>query len=406
MSKPLDPFARYGLSHLVNASGTETVFGASPVSPEVVAAMAAILPHSVDMAELQTAASRVIARVTGAEAGFVTGCSSAGIVIAAAASMTGLDLGCIERLPDTTGMRNEVLIQKGHVVNYGSSITGDLRLSGARVIEIGAAAEAGLYQLEAALSANTAAAVYVISHHCVQTGMIALAPFAAACHDAGVPVIVDAAAEYGWRGFLEAGADLVIFSAQKAIGGPTAGVIAGRRELVRACYAQQRGIGRPLKAGKEAVMGTIAALERWASLDHGAVEAAVEARAQLALSRLAELPGLRASVVRDETGNPFSRVFLALDAAATGLAAHDLARALARGAPRILLRSLYADRGILQMDIRRMDDATLEMVCGRIAAVLRSPPVPAPAAAPADQSAAAVLRWLAEESVPHGARVD
>lgn len=402
MSEPPDLFARHGLSHLLNASGTETVFGASPVSAEVVAAIAAILPHSVDMAELQAAASRVIARVTGAEAGFVTGCSSAGIVIAAAACMTGLDLGRIEQLPDTTGMRNEVVIQKGHVVNYGSLITGDLRLSGAHVIEFGAAAESGLYQLEAVLSANTAAAVYVVSHHCVQTGMIPFAPFAAACREAGVPVIVDAAAEYGWRGFLADGADLVIFSAQKAIGGPTAGVVAGRRDLVRACYAQQRGIGRPMKAGKEAVVGAIAALERWAALDHAALEAAEEMRARAAAAKLAGLPGLQAAVVRDETGNPFSRVIISVDPDAAGLTAHDLGRALVRGEPRILLRSLYADRGILQLDVRRMDEATVEMVCARIAAALEawpaaSSPLGAPLATPSDQSAASVLGWLANE---------
>jgi L-seryl-tRNA(Ser) seleniumtransferase len=189
----------------------------------------------------------------------------------------------------------------------------------------------------------------------------------------------------------------VIFSAQKAIGGPTAGIVAGGRDLVRACYAQQRGIGRPLKAGKEAVMGAIAALERWAALDHAALEAAVEARARAGAAKLAGLPGLKASVVRDETGNPFSRVIITVDPAAAGLAAHDLARALARTEPRILLRSLYADCGILQMDVRRMDEATLEMICARIAAVLQSPPAAVPLAAPADRSAAAVLRWLADE---------
>ena len=132
-------------------SGTETVFGASPVSPEVIEAIAGILPHSVDMAELQRLASRMIAEATGAEAGFVTGCTSASIVISAAACMTGLDLGRIEQLPDTAGMKNEIVIQKGHVVNYGSTISGDLRLAGAKVIEFGAATETGVYQLEAAL---------------------------------------------------------------------------------------------------------------------------------------------------------------------------------------------------------------------------------------------------------------
>jgi uncharacterized pyridoxal phosphate-dependent enzyme len=395
MSKAPDPFARYGLARLINASGTETVFGASPVGPEVISAIGAILAHSVDMAELQAAASHIIARVTGAEAGFVTGCTSASIVIAAAACMTGLDLGRIERLPDSTGLRNEVVIQKGHVVNYGSSISGDLRLSGARVIEFGAAAETGAYQLKAAISANTAAAVFVISHHCVATGMIRLAEFAIACHEVGVPVIVDAAAEYDWSGILSAGADLLLFSAQKALGGPTAGIVAGRRDLVRACYAQQRGVGRPMKAGKEAVMGVISALERWESLDHARIEAFVEEKARIAKSRLADLPGLDVRVMRDETGNPFSRVVLAVDPDRAGISAYALSAALAVGTPRIVLRNLYADQGILQMDVRRLDEPTLELVCDRIMATLKerrggSDSMPTPA----DRAAKAVLGWL------------
>lgn len=88
-----------GLTRLINASGTETVFGASPVSPEVTRAIAAILPHAVDMAELQRLASRTIAEATGAQAGCITGCTSASIAIAAAACMTGLDLAKIEQLP-------------------------------------------------------------------------------------------------------------------------------------------------------------------------------------------------------------------------------------------------------------------------------------------------------------------
>jgi D-glucosaminate-6-phosphate ammonia-lyase len=397
MSNGTDPFARYGLARLINASGTETVFGASPVSPEVISAISAILPHSVDMAELQAVASRVIAQVTGAEAGFVTGCTSASIVIAAAACMTGLDLGRIERLPDSAGFRNELVIQKGHVVNYGSTISGDLRLSGAKVIEFGAAAETGVYQLRAAISPNTAAAVYVISHHCVATGMIGLAEFVKTCREAGVPVIVDAAAEYDWSGILSTGADLLLFSAQKAMAGPTAGIVAGRRDLVRACYAQQRGIGRPMKAGKEAVMGAISALERWESLDAAEIEASVEARAQAAKTLLAGYAGLDVRVQRDETGNPFSRVILAVDPKRAGLTAHALGAALAAGTPRIMLRSLYADQGILQMDVRRLDQPTLELVCARVIAALKAPrSVTGRPPTPADRAAEAVLSWLEE----------
>jgi L-seryl-tRNA(Ser) seleniumtransferase len=393
-----DVISELGLTRLINVSGTETVFGASPVSAEVVQAIAGILPHSVDIAELQRVASRTIAEATGAEAGCVTGCTSASIAIAAAACMTGLDLARIERLPDSSGMKNEILIQKGHVVNYGSTITGDLRLPGARVVEFGAAIESGGYQLEAALSEATAAAFYVVSHHAAPSGMIPLPQFIEICHGRGVPVVVDAAAEYGWRELIAAGADLVLFSAQKALGGPTAGVIAGRRDLVRACYAQQRGIGRPMKAGKEAIVGAIAALRRWMALDHAHEGSEVAARAAALVRRLSGIPGVQPAAVADETGNPFVRVHLSIDAAAAGFTAHGLDAALAGMRPRVIVRSLLADRGILQIDVRRLDAAGLDFVCERllagVAAARGAMTMPVP---PPDRAAAATLAWPAEE---------
>jgi len=390
-----DMIEELGLTRLVNISGTETIFGASPVAQEVIEAMAGILPHSVDMAELQGVASRVIAEATGAEAGFVTGCTSASIVISAAACMTGLDLGRIERLPDISGMKHEIALQKGHVVNYGSNISGDLRLAGAKVIEFGAATETEVYQLEAALGEKTAAAVYVISHHTTPTGMIPLPEFIETCHARAVPVIVDAAAEYGWGELINSGSDLVLFSVQKALGGPTAGIIAGRRDLVRAAYAQNRGVGRPMKAGKEAVVGAIEALRRWMRLDHAEIARAVDLRADELAKRLSGIPGLVAARVPDETGNPFSRVHLTIDPKRAGFSARDLDVALSRLRPRIIVRTLLAERGVLMIDVRRLDATGLGPICssliGAIEAARASPPLPP---APCDGAAAAVLGWL------------
>ncbi|HSI42100.1 MAG TPA: aminotransferase class V-fold PLP-dependent enzyme [Xanthobacteraceae bacterium] len=361
-----DLLARYGLSPLLNASGTETVFGASPVHADIIEAVAAILAVSVDMAEVQALASRVIAGVTGAQAGYVTNCSSASIVIAAAAAMTGDDPGRAERLPDTQGLRNEIVLLKGHVVDYGALITSDIRLSGALPVEIGAAFDAAPYQLRAALGPRTAAALYVVSHHTAQSGMIPLKDFIREAHAAGVPVIVDAAAEYGWPDLIAAGADLVLFSAQKALGGPTAGIIAGRADLVAACAAQRYGVGRPMKAGKEAVVGAIAALERWSRRDEAAEQAAVLARAEKLAGLLQHMPGIAPSIVADETGNPFSRVVLKVAQAEAGGDAAALARTIALGAPRIIVRDLLADRGLLQIDVRRLDDDSLALLAARI----------------------------------------
>src|SRR5207249_10567894 len=147
---------------------------------------------------LQAAASRSIADATGAEAGCVTACVAAGITLGVAACMTGIEMARIEQLPDARGMKNEVLLQKGHNVNFGASVSQMIALSGARVLEVGNATSCGAYQLRGAIGPQTAAAVYVVSHHTVQSGLIDLSTFCATCHDAGVPVIVDAASEYNY----------------------------------------------------------------------------------------------------------------------------------------------------------------------------------------------------------------
>jgi L-seryl-tRNA(Ser) seleniumtransferase len=358
-----DIFAKYELRRIINCSGTETVKGASPVAPEVVEAIAALIPFSVEMAELQSVASQVIAKATGAEAGFVTGCSSAGIAVGIGACMTGCDLKRVEQLPDTAGMKNEVILQKGHDVNYGCTIHQNIRMTGAKVVEIGCATECGAYHLRNAIGERTAAALYVISHHTVQTGLIDLAAFVEVCHDRGVPVIVDGAAEPNFRDFVAAGADLVVISGQKPIGGITCGILAGRKELIRACLYQERGIGRPMKTGKEGVISAIAALERWMTLDHIATRKSLAGRLEKARVQLAGVAGMTASIEEDSTSRLFSRLRVDVDPAKAGLTAFELAQALWDETPSIFVRSLYADQGFLQIDLRRVDDETAAWVC-------------------------------------------
>jgi L-seryl-tRNA(Ser) seleniumtransferase len=122
--------------------------------------------------------------------------------------MTGADLAAVERLPDTTGLKNEVVILAGHMVSYGAPVEQAIRLAGARVVPVGQATSVHAYQLAGAVGERTAAAVYVVSHHTVQYRMPPLAEFAEIAHARGVPVIVDAASEYDLPGQLAAGADL------------------------------------------------------------------------------------------------------------------------------------------------------------------------------------------------------
>ena len=391
-------FDRFGIRRVINASGTETVHGASRASERVVAAVAAVLPHWIEMAELQRAASEVIVKTTGAEAGFVTGCTAAGISVAVAAAMTGADLGRVERLPDTTGMKNRVILQKGHEVNYGATVTQMIRMTGAVPVEIGTATGCAAYQLEAAIDERTAAAVFVLSHHTVQSGLMNLKTFAAVCKAKAVPVIVDAAAEYDWPGMLKDGATAVIFSAQKAPAGTTAGVIAGEREFIRACYHQERGIGRPLKAGKENVAGAIAALDQWLQVDHKAIRKAEAARLDRAEGLLQNVKGLRLEREPDPPGNPFERLMLNVDPRVARISAFQLGQQLAAGKPKIVLRSLHTDRGYLLLDVRRIDDAELDLVVGRIREILATVPADSTPVAPppgGDLTRQGMARWLA-----------
>jgi L-seryl-tRNA(Ser) seleniumtransferase len=359
--------ARLGVRPVINVSGTMTALGASIVVPEAVEAVAAILSQFVEIDDLQRKASAAIARLCQTEAGFVTASCSAGITLAVAGAMTGSDLAAVERLPDTTGLKNEVAILAGHMVSYGAPVEQAIRLAGARVIPVGQATSAHGYQLAGAIGERTAAAVYVVSHHTVQYGMLPLAEFAQLAHAGGVPVIVDAASEYDLTGFLAAGADIALYSSHKFLGGPTAGIVAGRRDLVRAAFLQNAGIGRGMKVGKEGIAGTIAALEAWERRDHAAVRSREAAALDLWQATLDGRPGVAAAVVADPTDNPLDRLQVSVDPAAAHITAWDLADRLAAGARPVIVRDHEIEHGYFLMDPCNLHAGEETIVAARLA---------------------------------------
>jgi len=309
------------------------------VSPDVIQAMASVLPKFVDMVELQRNACRVIQRVIGSEAGFISACSASGITVAVAACMTGANMAKVEQLPDTSGLKDEVVLQRGHSIWFGGSIPQMVRISGAKVVEIGDATRAGAYQMEGTISERTAAALYVVSHHTVQYGLINLETFSHVAHSHNVPVIVDAASESNMRVFFERGADLVCYSGHKFLAGPTSGIVAGRADLIEAClFHQYHGIGRAMKVGKESIVGAVAALERWEQLDHVSILAEQDAILDVFIDGLSGLPGLTLTLEPDPTESPTKRVKMIVDASVVGLEAFEIADELKSGDPAIYVR--------------------------------------------------------------------
>ena len=370
-----DVYEEYHLRRVINASGTLTTYGQSAIAPRAVAAMQEVSSLFFEMNVLHARASELIAELSGAEPGFVTSCASAGITLGIAACMTGTDPAKIAQLPDTTGMKNEVILQLGHAVDYGAPVTQGVRLSGAQVKYVGTINGTSRNLLEASFGPNTVAAMYVISHHTAQFGCVPLEAFVEIAHAAGVPVVVDMAAEeHMLAKVIATGADIVVSSGHKHFRAPTSGVMAGKMALMQAAYAQNRGIGRGMKIGKEGIVGLMTALDEWAKGSYREAQEAEKQRMQRMVERLGGLPGLRATVEWPAPDPfPIMRTKITVDPAAAGLTAMALTQLLAEGEPTVRVRAHHAEEGYFLIDPFNLSDADAEFICQRIIEIMQQP---------------------------------
>ncbi len=351
----MDPYQKLHVTPVINASGMMTALGGSTITPEVAAAMGHAGQRQVEIDTLQRHAGAEIARLLGTEDAMVTAGAAAGIALMVAGLVAGTDITRVERLPDPGDSPNEIVVQSGHLVNFGAPVQQMIALGGGRAHAIGSANHVRESHLTGAVSQRTAGALYVQSHHSVQKGMLSLKRFVTLCQERGVPVILDAAAEEDLRAFAGSGVDMVTFSGGKAIGGPSSGIIAGRGDLVEACRAQLSGIGRPMKVGKEAIIGLVTALDAYMNRDMTAVRAEQQATVDFLMRSFGEIPGVRCQELEDEAGRGIHRAAIELPADR----AADLARFLQNGSPAIYPRGHLINVGIVAFDPRplTLDDA-------------------------------------------------
>lgn len=370
----MDLFEKHGVRRVINACGKMTHLGGAIVLPEIVDVVTDAMQRFFVLDEIQATAGRVIAEATGAESGCVTACTSAGLTLGVAACMTGTDLAKVWQLPDASGLPSRVLIQKGHCVNYGAPITQSIRLAGAAVTEMGVVNRCTPEEIRHELAKGDVACVMAVeSHHTVQYGWVKLPDVIALAHEFDVPVVVDGAAQdQRLREIIGYGADLVVTSAHKYLSSTTAGVVAGRRDLVDAVYLQNRGIGRGMKAGKEAIFGVIAALEFRMQQDMPGWTAEQDRRVQKIIDALSDISGLTLSIDPDPNGCPFSRARLTLDARVTGHTAATLAAALIEGDPTVVPRAHHTDEGYINLDAIEMTDEEIEFTCDKVRRILTS----------------------------------
>jgi L-seryl-tRNA(Ser) seleniumtransferase len=332
-----------GIRPVINAWGTVTVMGGSTLPAEVTAAMAEAAQHYVPIQELQQAAGQYIARRLGVEAAFICSGAAAGLTLAAAACMAGCNPAYRAQLPNTEGLKNEIVVFRSMRSRYDQA----LRVSGARLVEIGVPRSAEAWELEAALSAQAAAICYVAEDEYLMP--LPLETIVQVAHQRDVPVIVDAAAElppveHLWS-YTRRGADLTIFSGGKDIRGPQAtGLIVGRQRLIEACAfhsSPNHSVGRGMKVGKEEVMGFVTALDLYVAQDFEQEMARWEAQVAYIVNSLSTLPGVTAR--RVYPGEPgiqpiwIPRAYVNWTPAVTSSRPEELKDKLMQGEPRVVV---------------------------------------------------------------------
>lgn len=357
-----------GLTEIINASGRMTALGVSTPRAATLEAMASAGENFVVLEELMQYADREISKYTGAEASCPTACASAGIAISVAATIAKDNLLQIETLPvSLPGARNEIVLQKGHAVNFGAPIETMIRIGGGLPVLAGQANKVKREHVIASITEKTAALFYVKSHHCVQKGMLSVEAMAEIAHAHQLPLIVDAAAEEDLTRYYQAGADLVIYSGSKAIEGPTSGFITGKKDWIHACHLQYLGVGRAMKTGKENIMGLLQAL---ADYREERTQEEIETMKEWAV-RLAEQfnqwEGFTASVVQDEAGRAIFRTRVKVDSSVLGMTAEELVSAMKKADPAVYIREHYVNVGVLTFDLRSVKESDLE----RIGSVVR-----------------------------------
>lgn len=361
----------YGLRELINARGVFTPLGVSRTPEPIIDAVAESLRHFFDMAELQDATGRTMAEIAGSQWGAVTNCAAASITLSVAAAMTGTDADRIARLPDTTGMANRAVIQAGHLVNYGQPIEQAIRLAGAELVVAGTPARCTRQELEAATAAENVAALVIVDSRLSVGETVPPAHATELAHAIGLPVILDGAAQDLRLGELIAtGADLVLVSAQKYLSGPTAGLVFGTRKLVDAVNAQGKGIGRGMKAGKEAVFGALAALKLRQAMDLGQWETVKRQEADAFAARIADLPGLTTELVPDPTEGPFCRVHARIDPAIAGKPAEQIVSELVQGDRPIFVYAEPRTPETIAFELMELTDEEREAVAVRLEEIL------------------------------------
>lgn len=340
-------YADLGLRPVLNFMGPVTTVGASKMWPEIQGVMAEAARDFAVLEEVKDAVGARLAKLCGTEAALVTSGTAGAIALATYGCLTGTDNAKVRQLPDLTGMKTEVIIQKPHRNGYDHAV----RSAGVRIVEVETRE-----QFINAMGPQTAMIYYLGGSRgdWAWETPVQLADCVALAKKAGVPVLIDAANLLpSWDNIprvAATGVDLMAFSGGKHIRGPqSTGVLAGRKDLLQAAWLNSSphsdSQGRGMKVNKEEMIGLLAAIEKYSKIDFVALDREYERQANYVMAECKKL-GLEVEKARFERGRRVHRVIATWDESKRGLSTRDVEAKLRDGEPRIAALAGPGGKGI------------------------------------------------------------
>jgi L-seryl-tRNA(Ser) seleniumtransferase len=363
-----DFFKELGVRPFINAAGTYTILTASLMPPEVMEAQVYGSARFVRLQELHDAVGQRIAAMLGAEAAMITAGAASALTLGTAACITGKNPDFIRRLPDTTGMKNEVIVQKSHRYGYDHAV----RNCGIRMVEVETAQE-----LEGALSPNTAMMLFFNANEPV--GKIKAAEFVELGKKHNVPTFNDAAADVppaaNLSKYVKMGFDLVTFSGGKGLRGPqSCGLLLGRKDLIEAARLNtcpySDSIGRGMKVNKEEMLGMMVAVELYLKRDHEAEWKEWERRVQLIADSAASIKSVTSETWIPEIANHVPHLKLRWDQNVVKISVPEVVKQLREGEPSIEVNPGSTDA--LVIGVWMMEAGEAQIVARRLREALQS----------------------------------
>ncbi|MEX0761857.1 MAG: aminotransferase class V-fold PLP-dependent enzyme [Dehalococcoidia bacterium] len=374
-----DIYKELGAQPVINAIGSVTLLGGSTPVPEVKEAMERADGAYVPLAHLEEKAGNAIAEMIGVPAAYITSGAGSALTLATAAFMAGDDDEKIQQLPDTTGMKHEILIQRRQRYWYDRC----LQLAGAKLVEFGSDGGTTEEDLENAIGPNTVAVHYFAVEQQPDPQALSLQKTIDIAHKHGVPVMVDAAGQIypleNMGKYVKMGADFSCIAA-KYMGAPqSVGLALGTKETIRKLALQSfvsyehrrvRGVGRPQKIDRQEIIGAYAAVRRWMTLNHEERLAVAEQKCRTIQKPLEGIPGVKVEMLTNVIGHQPFGVKLDLDPAVTGMTCQELVDELKAGDPPIWTRVRDGDESII-LHAFGLNEGEDEVVGARIASILK-----------------------------------